>query len=73
MERNPLEGDFRVEDEVADHQGPMTSDGIAHMLGTNPVVVRRTMAGLRNSGYVGSSRPILRQCHCSTCTALLAA
>jgi DNA-binding IscR family transcriptional regulator len=41
---------------MARHDGPMTSDAIAHMLGTNPVVVRRTMAGLRDSGYVRSEK-----------------
>ena len=34
--------------------GPLTSDAAAIMLGTNPVVIRRTMAGLRNAGYVRS-------------------
>jgi len=34
--------------------GPLTSEMIARMLGTNPVVVRRTMAGLRDQGYVAS-------------------
>ena len=34
--------------------GPLTSDAAAVMLGTNPVVVRRTMAGLRDAGYVRS-------------------
>ena len=34
--------------------GPLTSDAAAAMLGTNPVVVRRTMAGLRDAGYVRS-------------------
>jgi DNA-binding IscR family transcriptional regulator len=34
---------------------PFTSEQIAVMLETNAVVVRRTMAGLRNSGYVKSS------------------
>jgi DNA-binding IscR family transcriptional regulator len=34
------------------HQGAATSETIAHMLGTNAVVVRRMMAGLRNLGYV---------------------
>ena len=34
--------------------GPLTSDAAATMLGTNPVVVRRTMAGLRDAGYVRS-------------------
>ena len=33
---------------------PATSDKIASMLNTNPVVVRRTMAGLRDKGYVTS-------------------
>lgn len=35
---------------------PLTSDQISHMLGTNPVVVRRTMAGLRDAGYVASEK-----------------
>ena len=35
---------------------PMTSEEIARMLRTNPVVVRRTMAGLRNAGYVRSEK-----------------
>jgi Rrf2 family protein len=39
---------------MARHDGPMTSERIAAMLGTNPVVVRRTMAGLRDAGYVRS-------------------
>lgn len=34
----------------------MTSEAIAGMLGTNPVVVRRTMAGLRDAGYVRSEK-----------------
>ncbi|WP_277991077.1 Rrf2 family transcriptional regulator [Sphingomonas panni] len=34
--------------------GPMTSDAAATMLGTNSVVIRRTMAGLRDAGYVRS-------------------
>ncbi|ETI60768.1 Rrf2 family transcriptional regulator [Marinomonas profundimaris] len=34
--------------------GPATSEKIATMLNTNPVVVRRTMAGLRDKGYVTS-------------------
>ena len=33
---------------------PLTSETAATMLGTNPVVVRRTMAGLRDAGYVRS-------------------
>ena len=41
---------------MARHDRPLTSELIAKMLGTNPVVVRRTMAGLRNAGYVRSDK-----------------
>lgn len=35
---------------------PLTSDQIAQMLHTNPVVVRRTMAILKAAGYVSSGK-----------------
>jgi len=38
------------------HDGPLTSETIAAMLGSNPAVVRRTMAGLREAGYVRSEK-----------------
>ncbi|MDA9771593.1 Rrf2 family transcriptional regulator [Emcibacteraceae bacterium] len=38
------------------HDKLMTSGKIAKMLDTNPVVVRRIMSGLRNKGYVSSSK-----------------
>ena len=38
------------------HRPVMTSEAIAGMLGTNAVVVRRTMAGLRERGYVQSEK-----------------
>jgi Rrf2 family protein len=38
------------------HDGPMTSDMIAAMLNANPVVIRRTMAGLRDQGFVHSEK-----------------
>ncbi len=41
---------------MARHEGPMTSERIATMLQTNAVVVRRTMAGLRDAGYVRSEK-----------------
>lgn len=41
---------------MARHDAPMTSEAIARMLGTNAVVVRRTMAGLRDAGYVRSEK-----------------
>ncbi|MFC3076760.1 RrF2 family transcriptional regulator [Phenylobacterium terrae] len=41
---------------MARHDGPVTSEVIARMLNTNPVVVRRTMAGLRDRGFVASGK-----------------
>ncbi|MCE4222786.1 Rrf2 family transcriptional regulator [Methylobacterium sp. C25] len=41
---------------MARRDGPMTSQVIGQMLGTSPVVVRRTMAGLREAGYVRSEK-----------------
>lgn len=41
---------------MARHDGPMTSEAIARLLGTNPVLIRRTMAGLRDAGYVRSEK-----------------
>ncbi|MBC8104941.1 MAG: Rrf2 family transcriptional regulator [Cytophagales bacterium] len=41
---------------MARHDQPFTSEQIAKMLTTNPVVVRRTMVGLREAGYVKSER-----------------
>lgn len=41
---------------MADSEDPMTSEQVATMLGTNSAVVRRTMAGLREAGYVRSEK-----------------
>lgn len=38
------------------HKGAATSQSIASLLGTNPVVVRRTLAGLRDRGYVTATK-----------------
>lgn len=35
---------------------PATSEQLAKMMGTNPVVVRRVMAGLRDQGFVTSAK-----------------
>lgn len=39
-----------------EHDRPVTSEVISRMLDTNPVVVRRTMAGLREAGHVRSAK-----------------
>ena len=41
---------------MAEHDGLMTSDVLAKCLGTNPVVVRRTMGLLRDAGLVATER-----------------
>lgn len=41
---------------MARQDQPFTSEQIAGMLNTNPVVVRRTMAGMREAGYVRSEK-----------------
>jgi DNA-binding IscR family transcriptional regulator len=41
---------------MAQRPEPMTSEVLARSLGTNPVVIRRTMAGLREAGYVQSEK-----------------
>lgn len=41
---------------MAEQDGPMTSETLARCLGTNPVVVRRTMGLLRKAGLVTAER-----------------
>ena len=41
---------------MARHERPFTSEQIALMLQTNPVVVRRTLSGLRQAGYVTAEK-----------------
>lgn len=41
---------------MAEYQKPVTSEALARMMQTNPVVIRRIMAGLREQGYVLSER-----------------
>lgn len=41
---------------MAERDAPMTSEQLSRCLGTNPVVVRRTMGFLRRAGIVASDR-----------------
>lgn len=41
---------------MAHSERPLTSEELAGFLHTNPVLVRRTLAGLRERGYVGSGK-----------------
>lgn len=41
---------------MARHNGAFTSEQIALMLGTNGAVVRRTLAGLRDAGFVRAEK-----------------
>ncbi len=41
---------------LAGRAGPVTSEVLARAMDTNPVVVRRIMAGLRHQGYVQSEK-----------------
>lgn len=41
---------------MAERNSPMTSEALAQCLGTNPVVVRRTMGLLREAGLVAADR-----------------
>lgn len=41
---------------MAEQQGPVTSEVLARAMDTNPVVIRRIMAGLRDQGFVRSEK-----------------
>ncbi len=41
---------------MAEAPGPVTSDAMARAMQTNPVVIRRIMAGLRDAGFVHSEK-----------------
>lgn len=51
-----LSGVLHVLLHMAEHEGPVTSEVLAKAIQTNPVVVRRIMAGLREQGYVRSEK-----------------
>jgi DNA-binding IscR family transcriptional regulator len=51
-----LSGVLHVLLHMAQKGGPVTSEVLARAMDTNPVVLRRVMAGLRDKGYVRSEK-----------------
>jgi DNA-binding IscR family transcriptional regulator len=51
-----LSGVLHVLLHIAEHDGPVTSEVLAGAMRTNPVVIRRILAGLREHGYVASEK-----------------
>jgi Rrf2 family protein len=51
-----LSGVLHVLLHMAKQSGPATSEVLAKAMSTNPVVIRRIMAGLREQGYVRSEK-----------------
>ncbi len=51
-----LSGVLHVLLHMAEQSGPVTSESLAKAMNTNPVVIRRIMAGLREQGYVRSEK-----------------
>ena len=51
-----LSGVLHVLLHMAEHPDSMTSEMLARAMGTNPVVIRRLMAGLRERGFVQSEK-----------------
>ena len=51
-----LSGVLHVLLHMAEQPGPITSEALARVMCTNPVVIRRIMGGLRDRGYVHSEK-----------------
>lgn len=51
-----LSGVLHVLLHMAEADSPITSEGLAQMMRTNPVVIRRILAGLREQGFVNSEK-----------------
>jgi len=51
-----LSGVLHVLLHLAERRGPVTSEVLAKAMHTNPVVLRRAMAGLRDQGFVRSEK-----------------
>lgn len=56
MRDSRLSGVLHVLLHMAEFNEPITSEVLAEMMGTNPVVVRRILSGLRERGYVHSEK-----------------
>lgn len=51
-----LSGILHVLLHMSQHREPVTSERLAEIMQTNPVVIRRIMAGLRERGFVASGK-----------------
>lgn len=51
-----LSGVLHILLHMAEQDGAVTSEVLARAMATNPVVIRRVMAGLRDQGYVRSEK-----------------
>ncbi len=51
-----LSGVLHILLHMVERAGPATSEDLSKMMATNPVVIRRIMAGLRRQGYVRSEK-----------------
>ena len=51
-----LSGVLHVLLHLAEADGPLTSESLAKAMQTNPVVIRRVLAGLREAGFVRSEK-----------------
>jgi DNA-binding IscR family transcriptional regulator len=51
-----LSGVLHVLLHMAEYEGPVTSEMLGKVMRTNPVVIRRVMAGLRERGYVHAEK-----------------
>jgi DNA-binding IscR family transcriptional regulator len=51
-----LSGVLHILIHMAERAEPVTSEDLSKMMATNPVVIRRIMAGLRRQGYVRSEK-----------------
>jgi|SRR6185437_9065134 Rrf2 family protein len=51
-----LSGVLHVLLHMAEQEGPVTSDVLSRAMGTNPVVIRRILSGLRAQSYVRSEK-----------------